>query len=884
MEEYEPLLQAQIAQYLGSEFEPVGPLKSLLDAVNRTYRPLLPRGASKSAPESPPTDLPKHSPTRLLWSLFSPKLKTPDPNELVQNEERFAAWFEATFEGIVFHDHGIILDVNPAALQMLGYRKEEVLGTSAFNRVAGNHRRKVMASLQNKSNEFYKVDLIRKDGTLIHAEIRGKDHFYRGKSVRMVSLRDGTRPDQPLVREETNPWQGHTRPVRVGKTSIHGEKSEKSLLLGYSLGVEFANDLIYQCDPYGHCTYVNPAGARVLGYEGDELLGKHFSEVVNVDYCEMVTVFYRNQFTSRTRDTYLEFVFDTKTGGQVWVGQNVHALLDGPRIAGFQAVARDITERKRAGSELVGANQLAEEFVRANDQFLSVMSHEPGTPLNAVIEKNRVRELDERLPAVKISANNLVRLIDHVPDCPKTEPGVAFERIPFDLDGIFRGVSQGFGFAAAQKDIKLLFTTQAGMPDVLVGDPVRLQQILTNLVGNAVEFTEQGHVEMSAETVGETARTVTVRFDVTDTGIPAEQVPAIFERFTPVNAHLARQYGGTGRGISTTRQLIELQGGEIRVNSQLGVGSTFAFSLTFGKTEENTLPKRAVLPKNGQARRGKVLLVEDNRMNRLLINAFLCQWNIAADVASDGYEALEKLRTTSYELVLMDLQMPGMDGFETTRRLRQLDGPTRRDVPVLAITATVFADAKTKVSEAGMNDLIVKPFDPQKLRDQLFRYLPAQPGKSRPAEAPPISAAAPSSPDRYTNLDYLGSISIHDAHFLERIIRVFLHQTPEFVERAREACRHRDWKTLYAIIHKMKATTATVGIARLTPVFEQMESALLSGGVPGTPSRQNLPPTVPPAEFPTLSGDQIAALVDQVAEVCERAYQELEEHLALMAE
>jgi PAS domain S-box-containing protein len=1101
MAEFHPLLQAQIQQNLGENFQLSDPLKRLLNAINVTYQDLA------SDPKDSSSFL-----TQVQESASGPK-------------EGIGILFETTFEGIIIHDQGIILDVNRAAFSMLGYTREEVVGRSAFTFIAKVYWQTVADNLSRHHPEPYEIELIRKDGSIIQAEICGRSYYYRGKPVRVVSFRDITsrkqyeeelhwqktllkkvldtlpififlkdkqgrfvfvnqfacdefktsadqvigkndyelyedqdlastfvnddrevwREGKLIVREEKNEKNGETIYMLTGKTLIRrhdpasGQEArdeEEQFLLGYSLDitdrirmeeelrakenfirqildtdpnpiyvrnyegrflminqaladltslskeeflmlyndpsclqfppepyaqykvverkvietgervdteevytrpdgevryfhaikkplpllaedgnthvlsilvditeqkrtleqlrtsearyrqiVEFASDMIYQCDYMGYCTYVNPIGARILGFPDGELIGVHFTKVICTEDREMVMQFYKEQFISRTSDSYLEFKAHTKTGEVIWVGQTVHMLLKDDRILGFQAVARDITKRKLVEQELLRAKQVAEDSMKAKEQFLSVMSHELRTPLNAVIgvthlliEKNAETsfdptELTEYLSAIKFSADNLMVIINDILDFSKIESGkISFEQTLFELDSIFHGIRQSFGFDAAEKNIRLLFNTEASLPKAMIGDPGRLLQIFTNLVSNALKFTSKGYVEVSAEVLTETPTTCTIQFGVADTGIgiPPDKTQLIFESFTQASTETARQYGGTGLGLSISKQLVELQGGQIQVHSTLGMGSTFTFWLTFGKTQ-NVMPtqtQRLVTHPITEPNRlagSKVLLVEDNKMNQLVAGEFLRNWGLMTDIVSNGYDALEKLNQNIYDLVLMDLQMPGMDGFDTARQIRSMSQLPQRDIPILAITASLISDVRNQVLRAGMEDVITKPFNPQELHHKLLQYLYIRPATELKPEKEVSKQFST------INLEYLESASIDNVQFMEEMIRVFLRQTPEFVTKIREAGQHQEWKELSAVLHKMKATTATVGIYSLTSIFDQV--GVLLQTISTSPKKR--------VSRPVLR--EIAALMEHIAETCEKAYIELEESLVMLA-
>jgi CheY-like chemotaxis protein/HPt (histidine-containing phosphotransfer) domain-containing protein len=359
----------------------------------------------------------------------------------------------------------------------------------------------------------------------------------------------------------------------------------------------------------------------------------------------------------------------------------------------------------------------------------------------------------------------------------------------------------------------------------------------------------------------------------TGIGIPPEKIQLVFESFTQASTETARQYGGTGLGLSISKQLVELQGGQIQVRSKPGMGSTFTFWLTFGKTQP-LLPTQSpfltahpVSESNqpNQLVGSKVLLVEDNKMNQLVAGEFLRNWSITTDIVSNGYDALEKLKQNTYDLVLMDLQMPGLDGFDTARHIRGLSQLPQKDIPILALTASLISDVRNQVLRAGMDDVITKPFNPQELQQKLLQYLSLRP------LAEPLPEKKLSKQFQTINLAYLENASIDNVPFMEEMIRVFLRQTPEFINRVREVCGSQDWKDLGAVLHKMKATTATVGIDSLTPVFDR--AGVLLHSLETDPKKRSK----------SALSQEMAGLVEHIAQTCEKAYVELEESLVMLA-
>lgn len=402
----------------------------------------------------------------------------------------------------------------------------------------------------------------------------------------------------------------------------------------------------------------------------------------------------------------------------------------------YIAIVRDISARKQFEAELIDAKEKAEQAAIAKSQFLSTMSHEIRTPMNAVIgltnlmiqEDPRPDQL-ENLKILKFSGENLLVLINDILDFNKIEAGkIEFESIDFSLRDVANSIKKSLGIRASEKGVGLQILMDSDIPEVVQGDPVRLSQILNNLVGNAVKFTDEGKVTVKIEVRQDTAAAVRVDFSIRDTGIgiPPEKIAHIFESFTQSNSTITRKYGGTGLGLAITQRLVGLMGSDVKVVSTPGEGSTFSFSLVFQKSE---LTELHFLNQAQEARdqvviftNQKVLLVEDNRVNQLVAARFLKKWGLQVEIANNGQLAVEKIQEQLFDLILMDLHMPEMDGYTATRCIRALGG-LYLDLPIVALTASVLGSTAAEVKESGMNDFVTKPFNPTELNEVIFKLL-----------------------------------------------------------------------------------------------------------------------------------------------------------------
>lgn len=400
-------------------------------------------------------------------------------------------------------------------------------------------------------------------------------------------------------------------------------------------------------------------------------------------------------------------------------------------------VSRRTLALREREKELMQAKDIAETSSRAKAEFLSVMSHEMRTPMNAVInlsnllvQDNHQPEQLENLNMLQFSAKNLLAIINDVLDFNKIESGmIKFEQIGFDLNTLINSIKYTMETLVATKKsaIEFKIIQCENIPQYLTGDPTRLTQILNNLISNAIKFTDKGNVELIIECIDDLAHQSTLLFTIKDTGIGISQdkLDHIFQMFTQASSDTTRKYGGTGLGLAITKRLLELQNSTIEVHSEVDKGSTFAFQLTFDKAPIPQLIEQqpSLTAKTSSIPTGKILVVEDNKMNVLVINKFLKKWGLDFDHAADGLIAIEKIQTTDYDLILMDIHMPNMDGYEATQFIRQLPDSKYQKLPIIALTASAMLDKKDKFKRVGMNDVVTKPFNPEDLHAKILSYL-----------------------------------------------------------------------------------------------------------------------------------------------------------------
>jgi PAS domain S-box-containing protein len=742
-----------------------------------------------------------------------------------------------------------ILWSNSSALEILGLTVEEVLGSSLHDAA---------------------WEVTHEDGSPFpSAEFPAVVALQTGRPQRNVvmRLRRGGEPvfllvnADPLIEED-----GSASQVVVTFSDITERKRAEERLrekeAQYRQLVESADDLIYRTDAAGTLVYANPGAQRALGFSERELLGRHYLELVRGDYRSEAESFYAQQVAQRIPNTYCEFPALTRDGSELWLGQNLQLVMDGEKRLGFQAVARDITERKRAqealerekqqlrqivahapvamalldrslryvaaserwsadfrlrdpmilgraqhevfpemseryraalqralegelvslpedevelgdgtrafmrftahpwrnpqgGVEgvvavaqnidvLVTARRQAEEALRLKSQFMANMSHEIRTPMNGVIGMTRLLldtdlspEQLEYAEIIDTSGRALLEIINDILDFSKIEAGrLELESVEFDLRRAIRQVMDTFKEQAHAKGLELACLIHPEVPGALRGDPGRLRQVLSNLVGNALKFTEKGEVVLRATLAeaGVPEGTLVVAFEISDTGIgiaPDAQA-RLFQPFVQADGSTTRRYGGTGLGLAISRQLVTLMGGHIGVRSQPGQGSTFYFTARFERADAEAVPAAARRSLAGH----RVLIVDDNETNRTILRQQLTHWGLGTVSVESGEAALASLRAAArggspFDVAILDMQMPGMDGLTLARVIKAEAAIST--VKLVLLTSIGHAGQGGEARAAGIAGYLTKPVDEADLHDCLVDVIFGRPrGPARP--------------------------------------------------------------------------------------------------------------------------------------------------------
>jgi len=755
---------------------------------------------------------------------------------------------------ITINIEGKITDMNEALANITGLTREELTGTDFFDyftepQMAREVYQEVFA---NGSVADSPLTLRHKDGKLTDVLFNGSVYKDGNENV-------------------------------LGVVIVARDVTAQKLASEYARSlIEASLDPLFTINLEGKITDLNNASVKITGLTREKLIGSDFFDYFTEreKAKEVYEDIFANGFVTDFPLTIRDGKFtDVLFNGSVYKD-------DRGNVQGVVVVARDITDQKKieiqlneaivfaemateiaevAKTKAESSTILAENAVKAKQQFLSNMSHEIRTPMNAIIGFTKVllkseltAKQKEYLSAIKMSGDALIVLINDILDLAKVDAGkMIFEKIPFKMETSISAMLHLFETKILEKNLKLVVDYDKAIPEVLVGDPVRLHQIILNLVSNAVKFTAKGKIYASVRLLSNNDDNASVQFSIKDTGIgiAEEKIGRIFENFQQASSGTSRLYGGTGLGLAIVKQLVESQGGTIQVTSKINAGSTFSFILNFQKTNEKAADEIIDEEFDEEIKNLKVLVVEDIPLNQLLMKTLLDDFGFERDIADNGRIAIEKLRSKAYDIILMDLQMPEMNGFEATDYIRNT---MHSDIPIIALTADVTTVDLDKCKYVGMNDYIAKPVDERILYSKIVGLVKkAAVIETIEKEEKEVEEVVSNIKiKRCIDLGYLNIRTKSNPTLMMEMISLYLEQTPPLISAMRKCLEEKNWEGLHTAVHKMIPSFAIVGI---NVDFENMARKVQDYAIA------------------QLQADGIQDMVLQLGNICSQACKELEE-------
>ena len=749
---------------------------------------------------------------------------------------------------VITNREGTIEYVNPAFCEVTGYTQEEAIGQNP----------RVLSSGQ-QSPEFYQ-DMWEtiSSGRAWQGEFANRkktgEIYWENASISPVLDEQGEVTHYVAVKEDITERKEMEQALRLEEVRLKN-------------ALEGANAGLWDYSATTGEFFTGDIWSTMLGYTPEELDEKYghcferWSELVHPDdlpgaldtvekYTNGETDTYKSEFRMRTADGRWKWILD--------VGKATERDTAG-RGTRFVGVQLDIDDTKRLQEEILVAKEKAEEATKAKSDFLANMSHEIRTPMNAIIGMSHLALKTDLTPKqqdyigkVQSSSNALLGIISDILDFSKIEAGkLDMESIPFHLEDVFDNLANLVGLKAKEKGLKFLFDVHNEVPTGLIGDPLRLGQILVNLGNNAVKFTEKGQIVVGVSPVAVTDEKADLQFSVQDSGIglTEEQRGKLFQAFSQADTSTTRKYGGTGLGLTISKKLSEMMDGKIWVESEPGVGSSFIFTAVFGRHSEK---REALSATKGDVqgleniRGARILLAEDNEINQQVAREILEQAALVVEIANNGLEAVEMAQKNQYDVILMDIQMPEMNGFEATQEIRNLKLETRdtegktsniqlpaSSLPIIAMTAHAMAGDREKSIEGGMNDHVVKPIDPDQLFSALVKWI--EPGEREVPEA--FEAKVKEKSEGQILPAKLPGISIKSGlekvggnkKLYGKLLRQFLENNKDTTNEIKRVLDEGDTETATRLAHTVKGVSGNLGAEELFPVAGELEKAIKQG-------------------------------------------------------
>ena len=739
---------------------------------------------------------------------------------LKESEERTRMIIDSALDAVIIIDiEGIVTHWNEQAKEIFGWTEKQAIGASLSSLIIPEnyraaHEKGIKHYLKTGHgpvlNQRIEITGQHKSGHIFPVELTIQSLKHNNKIFFSAFVRDITEPKRAKVELETTYKRLETLIINLQSGILLEDENRKIIITNQKF-----------CDIFA------------IPISPEALIGKDCSDTIN-----QTSILFANPdaFTSSIKDILknrktrinerIEF-----SDGRIFE-RNYIPIFSNDQYFGHLWQYKNITDKIKYEDELKVAKQIAEEANISKSHFLANTSHEIRTPLNAIYgfsklldETEKSIEQEKYISGIKTSSYNLLNVVNDVLDFSKIESGeTKLDITACHLSEMVNQLFQTFEFRAEEKEIQLSFDIDSNIYPYIFADSAKLNQVFINLLSNAIKFTHKGQVKFECLLENSSNNKETIRFIFSDTGIGIDKKSQanIFENFKQEDDSTTRKYGGTGLGLAISKQLVEMMGGEIQVESTKGVGSQFFFTLEFKKAQQDDIKQKTPQAEIDKTLlKGKrILLVEDNEFNQIIAISMLDKWQVDIDTAENGRIALEKLKQQNYDLVLMDKQMPIMDGIQASKIIRQ---ELNLHVPIIALTANVIKGVISACKEAGMNDYISKPFEPEVLYHKIVNVLHLN--KNINSES--TSQAAIQLPEKTLDLSKLEKMMNNDEEMVRKMLNKFYDLTPDYIQDLDKAFQKQNWDEVSKIAHKIKPSINLVGIETLNTDFKNLEAFAL---------------------------------------------------------
>lgn len=707
---------------------------------------------------------------------------------------------------------GFFTFVNPVTERITGFSNFELLNMHFSELIRDDYKR--------EAKDFYKQQVSsKKPTTYFEFPIITKQGTERwiGQSVQYSQL-DNTDFELTALAIDITERKIHEKSIKLQ------DEKYRNILANMNMGIVEVNmnETIQYCNQ-GFC--------EISGYTSAELIGKNIVDLLILESDHELVKNKTRMRLDGISDIY-EVQVKNKTGEiRWWLISGAPNYDNAGNLIGSIGIHLDVTERKILEQELKISTQKAKESSKAKESFLANMSHEIRTPLNAII--GMIRELSHEdltetqkayLQNTSTASQHLYSILNNILDISKIEAGeFNLDAQHFNMDTILNDVTSIMNNKASEKNLSLSVSVSNAVKKTFIGDPVRIKQILLNLVGNAIKFTEKGSITIKCDLESETLLEQTLQLSIIDTGIgmDASYLKNIFTKFSQEDISTSRKYGGTGLGMAITHELIHLMKGSIEVESEKNHGTTIHIKIPFSIGDDSKISREETLLQNSlnTDKKIKVLLTEDNEFNRLVATKTLNRYNCTVTEAINGSEAIEKLRSETFDVILMDLQMPVMGGIEATKIIRN---DMHIATPIIALSANAFKNEIDECMKIGMNAYVTKPFEEKQLLDAILKNREISKTSSETIIAEPAA-------DKLYDIDKLKELCDNDADYLQKMVEIFIEQSTTSTKQMQEAMTIKDLQTVSQISHKIKPSIDSLGIDCLKAEIREIEKDAKTG-------------------------------------------------------